>query len=107
MAKINAIALTRIGFFDGGKVPPRNYLINFGLVLTLIFQITAAVVYQSLSTMFGSSQSFCIDLTRSLCFSTYFCYYSIFLTLKIITSPSLFPVHWLTISGTHYYTHCR
>lgn len=85
-------------FLDGGKLPARDYLINFSLLLTLVLQFTAAVVYQSLSTAVGSSRKFSVDLIQSLGFNTYFWYYSMFLTLKII-GPKLCPIHWLTISG--------
>lgn len=90
--------LMSTGFFDSGKLPQRNYLINFSLLLTLVLQITTAVIYQSLSTSISNSQKLGVDLTQSLSLNVYFWYYFVFIVLKM-TSPLLCPIHWLAISG--------
>ena len=90
-------------FFKGGTVPDRMYLINLGFVLTVILQITSALVYQLLSMAIRRSISktgFDNELSESLSFRTCFVYYSIFLILKMI-NPSMHPVHWLIISGNY------
>ena len=82
----------------GGTLPDRTYLINLGLILTLVIQITSAVIYQLLSMATRRSKSFSSDLTDSFSFGTCFVYYSIFLILKMI-NPSLYPIHWLVLLG--------
>ena len=85
-------------FSKGGTVPER---MNLGLVLTLILQITSALVYQLLSMAIRRSKSGVGgDLSESLSFRTCFVYCSIFLMLKMI-NPSMHPVHWLIISGSY------
>ena len=86
------------GLLKGGTLPERIYLVNLGLILTLVLQITFALVYQLFSMATRSSRSFSGDLTDSLSFRTCFVYYSIFLILKMI-NPSMYPVHWLILSG--------
>ena len=83
---------------QGGTLPDRMYLINLGLILTLVLQITSAVVYQLLSMATRRSKSFSSDLTESFSFGTCFAYYSIFLILKMI-NPSMYPVHWMVLLG--------
>ena len=74
-------------------------MINVGLFLTLVLQLTAALVYQWISTAAGTSQKLSGGLIiESLCFSTYSFYYLLFLLLKI-SGPSFYPVHWLTLTG--------
>ena len=88
-------------FFKGGTVPDRMYLINLGFVLTVILQITSALVYQLLSMAIKRSKADVSgDLSESLSFGTCLVYYSIFLILKVI-NPSMHPVHWLIISGSY------
>ena len=87
-----------IGIFEGGTVPDRTYLINLGLILTMVLQILSALVYQLLSMATRSSKDFIGGLIESLSFGTCFLYYSIFLILKMV-NPSMFPVHWLTLLG--------
>ena len=88
-------------FSKGGTVPNRIYLINLGFILTLILQITSALVYQLLSMAIKRSKSGVGgDILESLSFRTCFVYYSIFLILKMI-NPSMHPVHWLIISGSY------
>ena len=88
-------------FFKGGTVPDRIYLINLGLVLTVILQITSALVYQLLSMAIKRSKTGVGGhLSESLSFKTCIAYYSIFLILKMI-NPSMHPVHWLIISGSY------
>ena len=83
-----------------GTVPDRMYLINLGFILTLILQITSALVYQLLSMAIRRSKAGVGgDLSESLSFRTCFVYYSIFLILKMI-NPSMHPVHWLILSGS-------
>ena len=90
-----------VDFFRGGYVPDRMHLINVGLVVTLILQITSAVIYQLLSVATRCSKSGVGgDLTESLSFGTCFVYYSIFLILKMV-NPSMFPVHWLILLGQY------
>ena len=84
--------------FKGSTLPNRTYLINVGLTLILILQITFALVYQLLSLATRNSKSFSGDLTESLSFKPCLAYYSIFLILKII-NPLMFPVHWQMLSG--------
>ena len=84
--------------FKGGSLPDRMYLINLGLILTLVLQIISALVYQLLSMATTSSKHFSSGLSESLSFRTYFVYYSIFLILKMV-NPSMYPVHWLILSG--------
>ena len=85
-------------FSKGGTVPER---MNLGLVLTLILQITSALVYQLLSMAIKRSKSGVGgDLSESLSFRTCFVYYSIFLILKMINT-SMQPIHWLIISGSY------
>jgi hypothetical protein len=77
------------------------YLINLGLVLTLILQSTSALVYQLLSMAIRKSRTGVGGgLSESLSFRTCFVYYSIFLILKMI-NPSMHPVLWLIISGSY------
>ena len=84
-------------FSKRGTVPDRMYLINLGFILTLILQITSALVYQFLSMAIKRSKAgVSSDLSESLSFRTY---YSIFLILKMI-NPSMHPVHWLILSGS-------
>ena len=88
-------------FSKRGTVPDRMYLINLGFVLTLILQITSALVYQLLSMAIKRPKAGVSSvLSESLSFTTYFVYYSIFLILKMI-NPSMHPVHWLTLSGSY------
>ena len=90
-------------FFKGGTIPDRMYLINLGLVLTLILQITSVLVYQLLSMAIRRSKAgINDDLSESLSFRTCFIYYSIFLILKMINS-SIHPDHWLILSGSCMY----
>ena len=87
-------------FSKGGTIPDRMYLVNLGFVLTLILQITSALVYQLLSMAIRRSKAGVGgDLSESLSFRTCLVYYSIFLILKMI-NPSMHPVHWLIISGS-------
>ena len=77
------------------------YLVNLGFVLTLILQITSALVYQLLFMAIKRSKAGVSgDLSESLSFRTCFVYYSIFLILKMI-NPLMCPVHWLIISGSY------
>ena len=88
-------------FSKGGTIPDEMYLINLGFVLTLILQITSALVYQLLSIAIKRSKSGVGgDLSESLSFRTCLVYYSIFLILKMI-NPSMHPVHWLILSGSY------
>ena len=88
-------------FFKGGTVPNRMYLVNLGFVLTVILQITSALVYQLLSMAIKRSKTGVGgDLSESLSFRTSIAYYSIFLILKI-NNPLMQPVHWLIISGSY------
>ena len=90
-----------VDFFKSGTVPDRMYLINLGFVLTVIFQITSALVYQLFSMAIKRSKAGVRgDLSESLSFRIYFIYYSIFLILKMINS-SMHPVHWLILSGSY------
>ena len=95
--------------FKGGSLPDRMYMINLGLILTLVLQIISAVVYQLLSMATRSSKSGVgRDLMESLSFKTCFVYYSIFLILKMV-NPLMYPVHWLGLSGKEcsaYIVHC-
>ena len=87
-----------VGFFKGGTLPEKSYLINLGLILTVVLQITSALVYQLLSMATSNSKNFSGDLTDSLSFKTCFVYYSIFLILKMI-NPMMYPIHWLILIG--------
>ena len=83
----------------GGSLPDKTYLINVGLIFTLVIQITFAVIYQLLSMGTRRSKSGVgCDLTESLSFKTCFVYYSFFLILRMI-NPLMYPVHWVTLSG--------
>ena len=88
-------------FSKGGTIPDRMYLVNLGFILTLILQITSGLVYQLLSMAIRRSKAGVGgDLSESLSFKTCFAYYSIFLILKMIDiNPSMYPVHWMSISG--------
>ena len=80
-------------------LPDRTYLINIGLIVTLVIQITSAVVYQFLSmTTKSAKRGVGGALTESLSFGTCLVYYSIFLILKLI-NPSTYPVHWVILTG--------
>ena len=85
-------------------LPDRAYLINIGLIVTLVIQITSAVVYQLLSmTTRSAKRGVGGAVTESLSFGTCLVYYSIFLILKLI-NPSTYPVHWVILTGIqHYY----
>ena len=91
-------------FSKGGTIPDGMYLINLGFVLTLILQITSALVYQLILSMAIKRSKAGVSsnkiLSESLSFRTCFVYYSIFLILKMI-NPSMHPVHWLIISGSY------
>jgi hypothetical protein len=77
------------------------YLINLGLVLTLILQITSALVYQLLSMAIRRSRTGVSGhLSESLSFRTCFVYYLNFLILKMI-NPSMDPEYWLILSGIY------
>ena len=102
MSTLHSVAhLFLADFSKGGTIPDRMYLINLGFVLTLILQVTSALVYQLLSMAIRRSKAGVGgDLSESLSFKTCFVYYSIFLILKVINS-SMHPVHcWLIISGS-------
>ena len=83
------------GFFEDNTLPDRTYLISLGLILTMVVQITSALIYQMLSMAINCSKG---DLTESLSLGTCFVYYSIFLILKMV-GPSMYPVHWMILSG--------
>jgi hypothetical protein len=75
------------------------YLINLGFILTLILQITSALIYQLLSMAIRRSRTGVGGgLSESLSFRTCFVYYSIFLILKMINLP-MDPEYWLILSG--------
>ena len=84
-----------------GSLPSKDCLLNVGLFITLVLQLTAALVYQWISISAGTSQNLSGGLIfESLCFSTYSFYYLLFLLLKI-SGLSLYPVHWLTLIGIY------
>ena len=88
-------------FSKCGTVPDRMYLINLGFILTLILQITSALVYQLFSMAIKRPKvGVSSELSESLSFRSFFVYYSIFLILKMI-NPSMHPVYWLIPSGSY------